>query len=224
MTPHTIASAGQYWEKYYNSEFIFGLGTERILAVLCQVPPVMTWTDLGSGSESLLWSIPLDAQRLISVDLDPRRLNLLSSYAAARKPRTAYQTALDLCGRTRCDFTRRCNQVSATVVADCLTDAPLPLRAGCATLVTQFGLLGLSRAPDEFLASWAACHELLAAGGWAAGANWNATSQPGRVRLSRQLYTQAFALAGMTPLLIERVPITADPDFDSLWIYLGRRT
>jgi hypothetical protein len=54
MTPLTIASAAQYWERYYNSEFIFGMGTERILAVLRQVPPVMTWADLGSGSESLL--------------------------------------------------------------------------------------------------------------------------------------------------------------------------
>lgn len=223
MTPQTIADAGQYWEKYYNSEFIFGLGTERILAVLRQVPPVMTWADLGSGSESLLWSISLDAQRLIAIDLDQARLRILRGYAAAREPRSAYQTAMDLCDRTRRDFARRCNQVAATVVADCLTGTLQPMRAGSVSLVTQFGLLGLSREPREFLASWAACHDLLAAGGWAAGANWNAPSQPGRVGLSRQLYTQAFALASMTPLLIERVPIIADPDFDSAWIYLGRR-
>ncbi len=101
MTPQTIADAGHYWERYYSGEFIFGLGTEHILTALQQLPSAGTWLDLGSGSESLLWSIALDAQRLVAVDLDPHRLNLLRDYAAACEPRGAYQAVLDLCGRSR---------------------------------------------------------------------------------------------------------------------------
>jgi hypothetical protein len=110
------------------------------------------------------------------------------------------------------------------VIADCLTGSSLPLRVGCADLVTQFGLLGLASSPGQFLTSWAACHDPLAAGGWAAGANWDATNRTGRVQLCEELYTSAFARSRMTRLLIERIPITADPDFDSVWIYLGRKT
>jgi len=224
MTPRTIADADRYWESYYSSEFTFGLGTEHILAALQQLPPARTWLDLGSGSESLLWSIALDARRLIAVDLDPHRLNLLRDCAAARTPRGAYQSVLDLCGRGQSDFAQRCGSLAATVVADCLTGRPLPLQADCADLVTQFGLLGLAPGPGQFLASWAACQIPLAAGGWAAGANWNATNRTGRVQLSEELYTCAFTRSHMTPLLIRCVPIAADPDFDSVWIYLGRKT
>ncbi len=100
----------------------------------------------------------------------------------------------------------------------------MPTRDGCAHLVTQFGLLGLTSGHEEFLAAWKNCHQPLAASAWMAGANWTTTSGCGRVDLSEQLYTAAFARNGMTPLFIERVPITSDPDFDSVWIYLGRKT
>jgi hypothetical protein len=45
VTPQTIAGAGEYWDRYYGSEFVFGLGTEHILAVLQRVPPTGTWAD-----------------------------------------------------------------------------------------------------------------------------------------------------------------------------------
>jgi hypothetical protein len=224
VTRHTIVGARQYWARYYSGQFIFGLGTENILAALQQIPPASTWLDLGAGSESLLWSIPLDAGRLIAVDLDSRRLALLRGYAVARQPRGAYQTALDLCDRSRADFTQRCDRLAATVIADCITGQPMPARDSCADLVTQFGLLGLTTGQEEFLAAWRNCHQPLAVGGWIAGANWTATSRRARVDLCEQLYIAAFARNGMTALLIERIPITDDPDFDSVWIYLGRKT
>jgi methylase of polypeptide subunit release factors len=84
MRPRAIADARHYWERYYSSGFVFGLGTEHILTALQQLPSARTWLDLGSGSESLLWSIALDVRRLIAVDLDSHRLDLLRDYAAAR--------------------------------------------------------------------------------------------------------------------------------------------
>lgn len=222
MHPEAIAGASEYWEQYYGSEFIFGLGTEQILAALRKVPPAGTWADLGAGSESLLWSIALDTRRLIAVDRDEQRLRILRAYADYRQPRGAYRTALALCGRDLSDFAVRCGRLSATLGADCLT-GQLPLRPGSADLVTQFGLLGLTTSPGHFTRAWAACHDPLAPGGWAAGANWTATRRPGRVRLDRQLYQAAFARSGMTPLLIKRAPVSGDRDFDSVWIYLGRK-
>lgn len=225
MTPQTIAPACEYWDQYYGSEFIFGLGTEHILSTLRQVPPVRIWIDAGAGSESLLWSIALDARRLVAVDRDEQRLRILRAYADARQPRGAYRTVLTLCDRPPGDFTACCESLSATLAADCLNGPPPPLKPCSAGLVTQFGLLGLATSPDHFTRAWAACHEPLALGGWAAGANWTAPAsrQPGRVRLDRQLYQAAFTRSGMTPLLVRQVPVSGDPDFDSVWIYLGRK-
>lgn len=223
VTPLTIAGASEYWEQYYGSEFIFGLGTEHILAALQQVPPTGTWLDVGAGSESLLWSIALETRRLVAVDYDEQRLRILRAYADARHPRGAYQTVLALCDRTPGDFAMRCESLSATLAADCLNGSFLPLRSASVDLVTQFGLLGLTTSPGHFTGAWGACHEPLAVSGWAAGANWTAARQPGRVRLTRQLYEAAFAQSGMTPLLIRQVPVSGDPDFDSVWIYLGRK-
>jgi hypothetical protein len=223
MTPQTIVGAVDYWEQYYLNEFIFGLGTEHILAALQQVPPTRTWIDLGAGSESLLWSIALDTHRLVAVDYDEQRLRILCAYADARQPRGAYRTALALCGRVPDDFTARCERLADTLVADCLTGPSLPLRPGCAGLLTQFGLFGLTPDPGHFIRAWTTCHESLAPGGWAAGANWTALRQPGRVRLTRQLYQAALSQSGIAPLLIQQVPVTGDPDFDSVWIYVGRK-
>ena len=223
MTPQTIANASKYWDQYYGSEFVFGLGTEHILASLRQVPPAGTWIDLGAGSESLLWSIALDAHRLIAVDYDEQRLRILRAYAAARQPRPAYRTALTLCARSPADFTARCERLAGTLTADCLTSPCPPLSVGSAGLLTQFGLLGLTTGPGHFIKAWDTCHSLLASGGWAAGANWTSVRQAGRVRLTRQLYQAAITHSGMSPVLIDRVPVSGDPDFDSVWIYLGRK-
>lgn len=135
----TVAEAGEYWDRYYNDEFVTGLGTETIVAALHTLPPVGTWMDAGAGSESLLWSIPLAAEHLIAVDLDTDRLARLRAYAAARRPRPAYRTVLEMCGRTEHDFTARCRSLAATLRADCLTGRPLPIAEGSVELVTQFG-------------------------------------------------------------------------------------
>jgi hypothetical protein len=223
VTPQTIVGASEYWEQYYGSAFVFGLGTEHILAALRRVPPTTTWADLGAGSESLLWSIALDTRHLIAIDFDEKRLRILRAYADSRQPRGAYHTALAICGRGQGDFAARCRRLSATLAADCLTGQPLPLRPGSADLVTQFGLLGLTTGPGHFTRAWAVCHQPLAPGGWAAGANWTATRQQDRVSIGRQLYQAVFARSGITPLLIEQIPVSGDPDFDSVWIYLGRK-
>jgi SAM-dependent methyltransferase len=221
----TVADAEEYWHRYYAEQFRFGLGTEDILAALTQVPPVDTWADLGCGSESMLWAIALRAQQLVAVDIDPRRLDILRQFAAAGQPRGIHTTALDLCDRGGVgDFQQRCRSLTALVCGDCLA-GPLPsdpdLTPGSFDLITQFGLLGLCRDVEQFTASFATLHDLLAAGGWTAGANWVARPSRGRVELTEQLYQTAATRAGVRLSLLKRIEI-ADPDFPVVWTYVGR--
>ncbi len=224
---HTIAGSQEYWNRYYAQQFCFGLGTEDILAALMQIPPLETWADLGSGSESMLWAIGLRAQRLVAVDADSQRLAMLRRFASAARPRGTHRTALALCGRTDPhDFSLRCRSLTATVAVDCLTghlpsDPNLP--PGGFKLVTQFGLLGLCRDADHFADCFTAAHQLVKPGGWAAGANWVARNPYQRVELTEKLYQAAAALAGIELLLTRQMPITADPDFATVWTYIGRK-
>jgi hypothetical protein len=224
-TVTTSTGAEQYWRRYYTDQFSFGQGTEHVLAALMQVPPVESWVDLGCGSESLLWAIGLRARRLVALDADPERLDILRRFATTSRPRGVHTTALRLCGRTEPDaFTTRCRSLSAVITADCLTRPPPThpdLPAGSFELVTQFGLLGLCRDAGHFTASFAHLHRLLAPGGWTAGANWVARNQPSRVELTERLYREAATRAGVHLLLLHRVS-SADPDFPTVWIYIGQ--
>jgi hypothetical protein len=221
----TVAGAQEYWQRYYAEQFRFGLGTEDILAALMQIPPVDTWADLGSGSESMLWAIALRARRLVAVDADEQRLEILRQFTTAGRPRGVHTTALRLCGRTNPgDLPERCRSLTALVRADCLAGS-LPadpyLTPGSFELVTQFGLLGLCRNADHFTSSFAAIHTLVAPDGWTAGANWAARHPRGRVELTEQLYRSAAARAGVRLVLLNRIT-SADSDFPAVWIYVGR--
>jgi len=219
--PQTVAVAGAYWARYYAEEFHTGQGLEQILNALTGLPAVWRWADLGAGSESLLWSIPLRAASLVAIDADPERLAILRTYAAAGQPRGMYRHVLDRCGRTHHDFTARCEGLDATLAADCLA-AP-PLADGCVQLLTQFGLLGLTAAPAAFTDGWQRIHRPLEAGGWCAGANWVASRPGTRVRLGADLYRQAAAATGIHLHTLTQVPVHADPDFTAVWIYTGRK-
>ncbi|SHG79730.1 methyltransferase domain-containing protein [Streptoalloteichus hindustanus] len=225
----TVANADAYWRRYYAERFRFGLATEDILAVLMQIPPIDSWADLGSGSESMLWAIALRACRFVAVDADPQRLEILRQFAARGRPRGVHATALRLCGRTDSNaFEMRCRSLSAVVRADCLAQS-LPadphLIPGSFELITQFGLLGLCRDAEHFTTSFTHLHFLLTPGGWTAGANWVARDSRGRVELTEQLYRNAATRAGVNLLLLKKIT-SADPDFPAVWIYLGqtRRT
>ncbi|MBB4934429.1 hypothetical protein F4561_005737 [Lipingzhangella halophila] len=221
-SPRTVLDAALYWDTYYADVFRFGQGTEHILALLGRTPPVHTWSDLGSGSESLLWSIALNARRLTSVDTDPDRLATLTAFARTGRPRGIHTVALALCGRDADAFPQHCRCLTSTLVADCLTPERLPLRVLSADLLTQFGLLGLCRNTGHFTDAFTRLHAHLPEHGWAAGANWVPADSTGRVHLTHGAYQHAARQANLHLLQLDRLPST-DPDFPHIWTYLARR-
>lgn len=222
MTPRTVLDAGPYWNTYYGDTFRFGQATEHILDLLGQVPPVRTWTDLGAGSESLLWATALDARHLTAVDIDHARLATLTEFARAGRPRGIHQVALALCGRDPEHFTDRCRSLTSTLVADCLSPDQIPPTVLGTDLLTQFGLLGLCRDTRHFTDAFVRLHAHLPENGWAAGANWVAADPTGRVHLTHQIYRHAAHRAGLRLLHLDRIPST-DEQFPFAWIYLARR-
>jgi hypothetical protein len=216
----TGLDATAYWKSYYAEEFIFGLGTEKIVELLREVPPVDTWIDVGSGSESLLWGCALDERQLMAVDADPDRLALLRTYAATTdEPRGSYRTVLELCDRPTSAWQEICSRLRSTHVADCLTgDVPVPDRA---ELVTQFGLLGLCPDETSFRRCLTALATLVSPGGWFVGANWMAAEHAGRVVLTEDLYRNALLDSGAEIVRLAGIE-SADPTYPYIWTYLAR--
>jgi SAM-dependent methyltransferase len=222
MSEPTAAQA--YWANHYADAFRFGEGTEDLLAMLQALPPVRRWADFGSGAESLLWAIGLDAAELTAVDADPDRLARLTAFAAAARPRPVHTTAAELCGHADPDaaFTAKCRSLRQTIAADCLTGRPPAVPRGGFDLVTQFGLLGLCQGRAHFLDCTAALHALLKPGGWCAGANWVRAGATGRVALDEDLYRDAARRSGITLHHLQRIA-SADPAFPVLFAYTGRK-
>jgi hypothetical protein len=213
-------NADEYWQSYYADEFIFGMGTEDIISMLAELPHVSSWIDLGSGSESLLWGAAIDADRLVAIDYDPERLELLEAAARTAEPRGAYRTALELAGRSVGEWPALCGRVSDTHVADCLNgEAPIDAQA---ELVTQFGLLGLCADTAHFRLCFQALAALAEPGGWVAGANWLAADLTGRVAQTEEDYLVAMAASDVDPVTIRRIA-SADPAYPSIWAYLGQK-
>ncbi|MES0833118.1 hypothetical protein [Nocardiopsis tropica] len=226
-TPSTVLDADSYHRLYYADTFRFGQGTEHILDLLTQIPPVATWTDLGAGSQSLLWACALTAGRLTAVDVDALRLAHLTTAARAGQPRGVHRVALALAGTnpTTQTFAARCRRLPTTLTADLLTPAPHPppLRLALgADLITQFGLLGLTTTPPQFIDAFTRLHTHLPPGGWAAGANWVPATRDTRIHLTHALYRHTLHRAGLDLLHLAALPST-DPDFPLVWTYLARR-
>ncbi|RNL86748.1 class I SAM-dependent methyltransferase [Halostreptopolyspora alba] len=221
--PRTVLDAAHYWDTYYGDTFRFGQGTEHILDLLTQIPPVHSWTDVGAGSESLLWATALDAHHLTAVDANPARLATLAAFARAGRPRGVHRVALALCERDLDAFPQRCRSLTATLVADCLTPGRLAPEVLGADLITQFGLLGLCCDRNQFTTTFARLHAHLPEHGWSAGANWVAADPTGRVPLTHALYRHAARTAGLHLLHLDRIPST-DEQFPLVWTYLARRS
>lgn len=211
-------SAQQYWDSYYAQPFVYGMGTEDILALLRTIPQVHDWTDLGSGSESLFWACALRAERLTAVDLDSERLTLLEANARTPATRGAYTTAMSLGGRSPDEWPAVCATLQHTKEADCLHGSLPDLTP--ADLVTQFGFLGLCADDIQFTDRVAWMADLTARGGWMAGANWMSAIHPGRLQLSETLYTTAFAHSHAELRDLRRIPST-DPDYPEIWAYVA---
>lgn len=215
----TAIGAHDYWDTYYADEFVFGLGTEHVIELLNEIPPVDSWIDVGAGSESLFWACALSAERLVAVDTEPARLALLWRSSHASAPRGSYRTVLRLSRRTAAEWATVRSSLVGTVVADCLTATP-PV-AQRADLVTQFGLLGLTETRAQFQRSFAALAQLAHPGGWIAGANWMATGRPDRLLLDEELYRASLQRCRVTDVRLRRIA-SADPEYPYLLSYLAR--
>jgi hypothetical protein len=163
----------QYFEKYFNNRFIYGYGTEDILHMIGKYDPQGNWLDLGSGTSTLFWSIPMS--RIYSIncsDISPEALKVLSDYIYSKKVPPCYREALKIFGKEEKDLDNMRERFSAFFVLDVFKDWPKYLDEKQYDLITEFGTFGLAPDSQSFTQCFGEPARHLKKDGYLIGANW----------------------------------------------------
>lgn len=215
-----------YFERYFNQAFVPGWGTEDILDRLAEVPRAGCWLDLGAGTTSLLWSIPLnDLAKATCVDLVPEALAVLDEVVTGREAPLCYRDVMAMYGRGKADLDRRRQAFGEYLLFDALQPWPEAVRARTFDLMTAIGLFGIAGDPESYAACFQHLRPSLAPGGEVVGADWRRSADFVRREgldnryVSPDLTRRAAEAADLTPLSCELVEIEGDPLYDAVVVW-----
>jgi hypothetical protein len=223
----------QYLAEYFNMEFVHGMGTEGILDALHGCPRAGRWLDLGAGTSTLLWSIPLRGIESVSCcDLVQEALAVLEEFVRGDKIPRCYWDVMWMYGRTAQDLRYRRELITEFLVFDTFRTWPRRLAERSFDLITAIGNFGLCATPEGYRHCFRHFPAHLASGGRVIGADWIRSDAFVREEghdntyLSVDLTRAAAADAGLEPVYCERVPIFGDRLYDAVivWSLIGAET
>jgi SAM-dependent methyltransferase len=212
-----------YLEKYYNERFIYGQGTEEILSNLRRYGASGHWLDLGSGTTTLFWSIPMEGLASISCsDIVPEALAILDEFARSAAVPPCYQEVLGMYGKSPLDLALSRRLIKRFLVFDTLAPWPRWLSTEQFDLITAFGNFGIAPTPGRYAACFREIFRHLSPKGRALGADWVRwplfIEQDGHDNsyLTPALVDFVARQAGFAVLDCRQVPIKGDPQYQGV--------
>lgn len=215
-----------FFEAHYHDAFIAGMGTEHLLAALRRVGAAGRWLDLGAGTTTLLWSIPLRGITSITcADLVVEALAVLHDVARSGAVPGCYADVLAMFGSSVDELAATRRLVNRYLVLDALSRWPAWLSDERFDLITAFGCFGMAPGAECYVACFGHAAAHLAEGGRFVGADW--VRRPEYIErdghdngyLDRALVARAAEAAGLRVLDCERAPIAGDPCYEALLIW-----
>ena len=163
----------RYLDDYYNSAFIYGQGTEHILAMAARHAPGGHWLDIGSGTSALFWATAFKGIKSVTcADLVPEALFVFDRFRASSAVPVCYQEALKIAGNTEHTLARTRSLPWYYHQCDILEPWAPCFQERSFDMITAYAVFGL--APD--LAGYKACFRHLSeaakAGQTVLGADW----------------------------------------------------
>lgn len=226
LRPDRVAYFRSYLELYFREAFIAGQGTEEILATLSRFGRGGRWLDLGAGTTTLFWSIPLSGISSVGcADIAAEALLVLDEFVRSGEVPGCYRDALSMLGRTEAQLHEVRRRFGRYYVFDALTRWPARLRDERFDLITAFGNFGMAADADRYRACFGELAGHLAAGGRAVGADWVRTrsfaERDGHDNsyLGRALVARAAEVAGLRVLACRPVPIAGDGHYESVLVW-----
>ena len=223
LNPTRVDYFRDYLKEYYDAEFIPGQGAEVALGYLEELAPAGSWLDLGAGTTTLFWSIPLrDVSTVACCDIAAEALFVLDEFASSSEIPGCYQQVLEMYGKTASHLRSMRQKPRHYYVFDVLSPWPEGLWSSPFDLVTAFGSFGISATSEGYEECFKYLAQHLAPGGRAIGADWvrwpSFIEQDGHDNsyLAASLTRHAAGAAGLEVLECRQVPIAGDPYYRAL--------
>lgn len=158
-----------YFERYYNESFEPNKGTETILELLSNEGGGNNWLDLGAGSTTLFWSIPMKPINNVECnDITIEALKVLNDFVVSDDVPKCYEDVLKFFEKTEEQLSRKINYYH---VFNVFEEWPKQIKKKY-DLITEFGTFGQARSEKEFIDSFVFAEKHLIKRGKLIGANW----------------------------------------------------
>jgi hypothetical protein len=223
LDPTAKAYFREYLESYFNEEFVYGWGTEDILDMLANVPAARSWLDLGAGTSTFLWSIPLhEVEHIVCCDVVPEALAVLEDFAAQAAIPRCYRDVMAMYGCSDAGLAARRRALAEFAIFDFFQPWPADISDERYDLVTAIGAFSLAPNEQAYAACFRHMHAALARGTRVVGADWIRSAafvaQEGHDNryVSRALLDNAARRAGFTVHACRQVGFDGDPLYDGL--------
>lgn len=211
----------KYFNDYYGSPFREGQGTEEILELINKYACNGTLIDFGSGSNIYFWLLAFkNIEKVLCVDTSKeafflneqiRRKELYPN--SCEYSIKKYNKNFDETLKIRVDYLI-CDVLHSSINNTIKYNN-----------VSQFGLLGLCRSEKEYISNLKKLYNLLEKDGTLLGANWCFSESYSKMMgfnnnyLSEKMIQDFSKKQNCKILVVKKVPIANDPNYDSVLIY-----
>jgi hypothetical protein len=226
LNPAHKAYFRKYLDEYFQGPCIFGGGTEDILENIYRAGEVGRWLDLGAGTSSLLWSIPMRGIASVACcDLVPEALAVLDDFVKGDEIPRCYADVMEMYGVSERDLRAKRGLFGRYLVFDTFQPWPAALGGETFDFMTAVGNFGLSPTADGYKACFTKLSAHLAPAGTVVGADWTRSrafiEEEGHDNsyVCPDLTREAAARAGFAVNFCEARTIKDDPLYDSIVVW-----
>lgn len=172
----------EYFRSNFNSDFQTGYGTELILDIINSLNDVENWIDIGGGTSTLFWSIPLKkVNQIYCNDLYAEAYYVLNEEVL--KQNNFPKCYLDICEIYQINRKKLMSyksKINKVYIFDALSEWNIDKKTF--DLITQFGTFGLSPNAEAYLKSIQYSYSNLETKGHFIGANWLFNKEYAQIR------------------------------------------
>lgn len=211
----------KYFNDYYGSPFREGQGTEEILELINKYACNGTLIDFGSGSNIYFWLLAFkNIEKVLCVDISKEAFFLNEQIRRKELYPNSCEYAIKKYNKNFDDTLKiRVDYLICDVLHSSINNTIKYNN------VSQFGLLGLCRSEKEYISNLKKLYNLLEKDGTLLGANWCFSESYSKMMgfnnnyLSEKMIQDFSKKQNCKILVVKKVPIANDQNYDSVLIY-----
>lgn len=211
----------KYFNDYYGSPFREGQGTEEILELINKYACNGTLIDFGSGSNIYFWLLAFkNIEKVLCVDISKEAFFLNEQIRRKELYPNSCEYVIKKYDKNFDDTLKiRVDYLICDVLHSSINNTIKYNN------VSQFGLLGLCRSEKEYISNLKKIYNLLEKDGTLLGANWCFSELYSKMMgfnnnyLSEKMIQDFSKKQNCKILVVKKVPIANDQNYDSVLIY-----